>query len=288
MTERVVIACLEKMFMKKYPPSDSKKLGGVMMQEWVVDKVVFLLHRINDSAVFLLHWISDNLTIAPIIATIVTGMVTLFVQQRSLKKQLKIFQRQTIASETQTAILLEDKKARDLGPYLKLKAVFFPQKYEGTLRVRVKLCIKNLTREDIMIRNIRISKKSPFKFVKNACPFVRWPSKTSGEHLVIKRTTPKLIALCPQNIKSNASSEFALNFFIIRAKCYTFLDFIISCRKPNSRNIANFTLDHTSIVNPEETFTVHFWASYPRSKDTYDEFGPEYSFLADNPHLWFF
>ncbi|AQX21149.1 hypothetical protein Bcsk_004910 [Bartonella sp. CDC_skunk] len=87
------------------------------MQEWVVDEIIFLLHWINDSAVFLLHWINNNLTIAPIIATIVAGMVTLFVQQRSLKKQLKIFQRQTIASETQTAILLEDKKAWDLGPY---------------------------------------------------------------------------------------------------------------------------------------------------------------------------
>ncbi|WP_375668695.1 MULTISPECIES: hypothetical protein [unclassified Bartonella] len=286
MTERVVTACLEKIFMKKYPPSDSKKVGGVMMQEWVVDKVVFLLHRINDSAVFLLHWISDNLTIAPIIATIVTGMVTLFVQQRSLKKQLKIFQRQTIASEIQTAILLEDKKVRDLGPYLKLKAIFLPQEYKGTSHVKVKLCIKNLTTQDMMIKNIRISKNSPFKFVKNACPFTQWKFDSSEGHLVIKRTTPKLIALCPENIKSNASSEYALNFFIISAKRCTFLDFMITCRKPNSRNIANFTLEHTSIVNPEETFTVHFWASYPRLKETYYEVNPKDPLLINDPHFW--
>lgn len=240
-----------------------------MVQKWIVDNVIFLWHWINDGVVFLLQWISDNSTIAPIIATIVTGMVTLFVQQGNLKKQLKIIQRQAIASETQTALLLEDKRARDLGPYLELKAAFIPQEYKGASQVIVKLCIKNLTTRDMMIRNIRISKNSPFKFTKNACSFTRWKFKSPKKHLVIKRTTPKLIALCPKNIKSNASSEYALNFFIISARRCTFLDFIITCRKPNSRNIANFTLEHTSIVNPEETFTVHFWASYPRSKETY-------------------
>ncbi|WP_244427643.1 hypothetical protein [Bartonella queenslandensis] len=286
MTERVVIACLARMFVKKYPPNDSKKVGGVMMQEWIVENAIFLLHWINDNAVFLLRWIRNNPTIAPIIATIVTGMVALFVQQRSLKKQLKIFKRQTIASETQTAILLEDKKARDLGPYLRLKAIFIPQKYEASSTVKVGLYIKNLTRKDIMIRNIRISKRSPFKFIKNACSVLSYKSDIRSEQpFITKRTAPKLIATGPKNIKSNSSLEYALNFFIIPAGGITCLDFMITCRKPSSRNIANFTLEHTSIINPEETRTVHFWASWPRSKATYHVVDPKYFLVADDPYF---
>ncbi|WP_455482535.1 hypothetical protein V4P56_02710 [Bartonella sp. B35(2025)] len=63
------------------------------MQDWIIDNAIFLLHQINDGASI----------VAPVIITMATGVLALFVQQRSLKKQLKIIQRQTIASETQTA-----------------------------------------------------------------------------------------------------------------------------------------------------------------------------------------
>lgn len=256
---------------------NTKKWEGSMRSilSWLIDNTTFLLHWINNSTTFLLHWISNNPTVAPIIVTIVTGMMTLFVQQWSLKKQLKIFQRQTTASEIQTAILLEDKKARDLGPYLQLNAQFMPQEYQGTSENTVRLCVGNLTKKDVMIRSIRISKNSPFKFVKNACHFVDWKIQGSNEHLIFNKTSSKHISLCPEKIKSNADKEYALNFFIVPAARSTCFDLIITCRsfltcrKPSSRNIANFTLEHTSIVNPEETFTVHFWASWPRSKDTH-------------------
>ncbi|WP_244427660.1 hypothetical protein [Bartonella australis] len=285
MTERVVIARLAKIFVKKYLPNDSKKAGGVMMQERIIDNAIFLLHWINDDAVFLLRWISNNPTVAPIIVTIVTGIVALFVQKRSFKKQLKILQRQTIASETQAAILLEDKKARDLGPYLTLMAIFIPPKYEASSTVKVRLYIRNLTKRDIMIRNIRISKKSPFKFIKNACSVLSYKSDIRNEPFITKRTTPKLLATCPQHMKSNSSLEYALNFFIISAQNITVLDFMTTCRKPSSRNIANFTLEHTSIINPDETRTVHFWASWPRSKDTYREIGLLSLVAANDPYL---
>ncbi|AQX30173.1 hypothetical protein BscR1v2_002180 [Bartonella schoenbuchensis R1] len=105
-----------------------------------------------------------------------------------------------------------------------------PQEYQGTSENTVRLCVGNLTKKDVMIRSIRISKNSPFKFVKNACHFVDWKIQGSNEHLIFNKTSSKHISLCPEKIKSNADKEYALNFFIVPAARSTCFDLIITCR----------------------------------------------------------
>ncbi|WP_455475008.1 hypothetical protein [Bartonella sp. B30(2025)] len=172
------------------------------MQEWIIDK-----------ATFLLHWINDNSVVASIVITIATGMAALIVRSKDRRTTAKIReedrkwvtkqftenQRQTVAlenfakySEKHIGILLKDKNTRDLESLLHLEADFdLLEMRKGIADIAIRLHITNLAAQNITIRNIQITEKSPFAFCEIAIPFAKYIVDTLGTIVVINRTTPK-------------------------------------------------------------------------------------------------
>ncbi|CAK01365.1 hypothetical protein [Bartonella tribocorum] len=139
----------------------------------------------------------------------------------------------------------------------------------GLLYGELTLKVRNLTKKDILIKNIQITEHCSFEFLENACRFDegrsdKWRSDLSKEKdpVVIKRTTPKRISLDPKEVKSNATLSFTLDLFRITDSECIVLYFLLSISESeyNAHNIVNCTLEYTSPKNPDELITDYFWA----------------------------
>ncbi|WP_246787229.1 hypothetical protein [Bartonella taylorii] len=114
MTERVVIACLEKMFLKKYPPNDSKKVGGVMMQEWIKIFLTGFLSFIGSLSVALILRNKDRKEAAKIRKDDLETVAKKREEDREwISKQFAESQEQTIALKEQA------KSTKDLSEWSK-------------------------------------------------------------------------------------------------------------------------------------------------------------------------
>ncbi|WP_244428913.1 TolC family protein [Bartonella vinsonii] len=137
MTERVVIACLEKIFLKKYPPSDSKKVGRGKMQEWIkIFLTGFVSFAVSLSVALILRN-KDRKEAAKIRKDDLEKAAKKREEDREwISKQFAESQEQTIAlkeqakstkdlakwSEEHIKILLDNKKVDDLGTPLSIYA----------------------------------------------------------------------------------------------------------------------------------------------------------------------
>ncbi|WP_208441111.1 hypothetical protein [Bartonella raoultii] len=139
----------------------------------------------------------------------------------------------------------------------------------GLLYSELTLKVRNLTKKDILIKNIQITEHCSFEFLENACRFDegrsdKWRSDLSKEKdpVVIKRTTPKRISLDPKEVKSNATLSFTLDLFRITANECIVLYFLLSISESeyNAHNIVNCTLEYPSPENPDELITDYFSA----------------------------
>lgn len=301
MTERVVIACLEKMFMKKYPPSNSKKVGGVMMQEWIkIFLTGFVSFAVSLSVALILRN-KDRKEAAKI------RKDDLEKAARKRKEDIEWISKQFAESREQTIALKEQAiSIKDLAKWseehvkILLSASKKHLEFETLLDIqgqkndilysKLALKVTNVTKRNIAIRNIKISESCSFKFLEDACPFTftKCRSDLLKDPVVIKRTTPKHISLDLKEIKSNATVELALNLFLIPASEYIVLYFrlSLSASEYNGHGIVNCTLEYTSPDNPDELITARFWASEPPFKAP--EINPKDPLLINNPHLCFF
>nr|WP_275064946.1 MULTISPECIES: hypothetical protein [unclassified Bartonella] len=284
------------MFMKKYPPNDFKKVGGVMMQEWIkIFLTGFVSFAVSLSVALILRN-KDRKEAAKI------RKDDLEKSAKKREEDIEWISKQFAESQEQTIALKEQAiSTKDLAEWSKqhLEILLRTSKkhlafntlldIQGSkndlLYSRLVLKITNLTKRDIVIRNIKISEKCSFKFLEDACPFTNCRSDLSKDSVVIiKRTTPKRISLDPKEIKSNATVELALNLFLIPASEYIVLYFrlSLSASEYNGHGIVNCTLEYTSPDNPDELIIARFWASEPRFKAP--EINPKDPLL----NLWFF
>ncbi|WP_212113006.1 hypothetical protein [Bartonella queenslandensis] len=257
-----------------------------MMQEWIKIFLTGFLSFIGSLSVALILRNKDRKEAAKIRKDDLEKAAKKREEDREwISKQFAESQKQTTALEEQaisTKDLAEWSKQHveillcASRPPLDLKAGFdLLGQVNGISYIAMILQVTNLTKKDILIRNIQMSESSPFEFIENVCLFTQYRSDIVDDCVVIKRTAPKYISLDPKEIKSNSTVEFALNFFIMPATKRTFFHFLLSCSDFNVRNIANCTLEHTSPDNPDELVTARFWASYPRDKFTFKKYDPK-------------
>ncbi|USP00817.1 hypothetical protein LBE40_05875 [Bartonella taylorii] len=280
MTERVVIACLAKMFLKKYPPNDSKKVGGVMMQEWIKIFLTGFVSFVVSLSVALILRNKDRKEAAKIRKDDLEKAAKKREEDREwATKQFAESQKQTAALKKQadsTKDLAESSKRllsdsrKDLEIIASLEP---PEQRNGFLYNEFVLKITNLTTGCIAIRNIQISENCPFEFLENACWFKDDQSDLSKDFVVIKRTTPKHISLKPKEIKSNATEALAISLFCIPYKEYNYFYLRLSLSKSeyNLHNIVNGTLKYTSLDNPDELITIKFGDIAPRLEQRHDD-----------------
>ncbi|WP_375608662.1 MULTISPECIES: hypothetical protein [unclassified Bartonella] len=165
MTERVVIACLAKMFVKKYPAKDSKKVGWGKMQEWIKIFLTGFLSFIGSLSVALILRCKDRKEAAKKRAQDKKWVIKKFAesekQTAALEEQAKSTKDIAKWSEEHIKILLDNKRVQDLGPPLSIYATgpHLPTKDKWTLLF---LKVENNAQTVVHILNIKLKDSSRF------------------------------------------------------------------------------------------------------------------------------
>ncbi|WP_375663514.1 hypothetical protein [Bartonella sp. CL63NXGY] len=274
MTERVVIACLEKMFMKKYPPNDSKKVGGVMMQEWIkIFLTGFVSFAVSLSVALILRC-KDRKEAAKIRKDDLEKAAKKREEDREwISKQFAESQEQTIAlkeqakstkdlakwSEKHIKILLDNKRVQDLGTPLSIYATgpHLPTKDKWTLLF---LKVENNAQTVVHILNIKLKDSSRFilgygiiykprqKTWQIQSPYV------NPDAVAESRVFP---GFCDKAKNFRTGPEIDVNISVApsEGKPSKILIFV-AAREEDIKDQVTFIITHTSPLQPETKMTV--------------------------------
>ncbi|WP_375627941.1 MULTISPECIES: hypothetical protein [unclassified Bartonella] len=275
MTERVVIACPEKMFLKKYPPNDSKKVGGVMIQEWIKIFLTGFLSFIGSLSVALILRNKDRKEAAKIRKDDLETAAKKREEDREwISKQFAESQEQTIVlkeqaistkdlakwSEEHIKILLDNKRVEDLGtpPSIYITGPHLPTKGKWTL-----LCLKIKNNAQTVIHVLNIKLKDGSRFILGYGirykPEIRLRQMQSPYVNPDARPTSHTISsgYCEKAKDFRTGQEIDVNISIAPSEDkYTGILIFVAAREEDIKAQVTLIITHTSPLKPETTMTV--------------------------------
>ncbi len=263
MTERVVIACLEKMFMKKYPPNDSKKVGRGKMQEWIKIFLTGFLSFIGSLSVALILRNKDRKEAAKKRAQDKKWVIKKFAesekQTAALEEQAKSTKDIAKWSEEHIKILLDNKRVQDLGPPLSIYATgpHLPTKDKWTLLF---LKVENNAQTVVHILNIKLKDSSRFILGYGIIykPETRWQQMQSPYvNPDAKPTSHKSRGFCDKAKNFRTGPEIDVNISVApsEGKPSKILIFV-AAREEDIKDQVTLIITHTSPLQPETKMTV--------------------------------
>ncbi len=275
MIERVVIAGLAKMFVKKYPPDDSKELGGVMMQEWIKIFLTGFLSFIGSLSVALILRNKDRKEAAKIRKDDLEKAAKEREEDREwVSKQFAESQEQTTAlkeqaistkdlakwSEEHIKILLDNKRVQDLGPPLSIYATgpHLPTKDKWTLLF---LKVENNAQTVIHILNIKLKDGSRFILGYGIIykPEEKWWQMQSKYVNPDARPTSHTISsgYCEKAKNFRTGQEIDVNISVAPSEGKPSIILIfVAAREEDIKDQVTLIITHTSPLQPETKMTV--------------------------------
>ncbi len=275
MTERVVIACLEKIFLKKYPPNDSKKVGRGKMQEWIKIFLTGFLSFIGSLSVAVILRNKDRKEAAKIRKDNLEKAAKKREEDKEwISKQFAESQEQTIAlkeqaistkdlakwSEEHIKILLDNKRVEDLGtpPSIYTTGPHLPTKGKWTL-----LCLKIKNNAQTVIHVLNIKLKDGPRFILGYGirykPETRlWQMQSPYVNPDARPTShPISSGYCEKAKDFRTGQEIDVNISIAPSEDkYTGILIFVAAREEDIKAQVTLIITHTSPLKPETTMTV--------------------------------